>query len=119
MPSSTHNNGKVNSFRDNSPISKNNLFDELFPKDKKPKEQAKDNVGTEEKFAKIIMWSSEGMVQKELTYDHGPSNVTVFVKDKDTDIVLLRKLGSQWFTGNFVGVLSLGNDGSIEIYSRF
>lgn len=119
MPSSTHNNGKVNSFRDNSPISKNNLFDELFPKDKKPKEQAKDNVGTEEKFAKIIMWSSEGMVQKELTYDHGPSNVTVFVKDKDTDIVLFRKLGSQWFTGNFVGVLSLGNDGSIEIYSRF
>lgn len=119
MPSNTHNNGKVNSFRDNSPISKNNLFDELFPKDKKPKEQAKDNVGTEEKFAKIIMWSSEGMVQKELTYDHGPSNVTVFVKDKDTDIVLFRKLGSQWFTGNFVGVLSLGNDGSIEIYSRF
>lgn len=119
MPSSTHNNGKVNSFRDNSPISKNNLFDELFPKDKKPKEQAKDNVWTEEKFAKIIMWSSEGMVQKELTYDHGPSNVTVFVKDKDTDIVLFRKLGSQWFTGNFVGVLSLGNDGSIEIYSRF
>lgn len=119
MPSSTHNNGKVNSFRDNSPISKNNLFDELFPKDKKPKEQAKDNVGTEEKFAKIIMWSSESMVQKELTYDHGPSNVTVFVKDKDTDIVLFRKLGSQWFTGNFVGVLSLGNDGSIEIYSRF
>lgn len=119
MPSSTHNNGKVNSFRDSSPISKNNLFDELFPKDKKPKEQAKDNVGTEEKFAKIIMWSSEGMVQKELTYDHGPSNVTVFVKDKDTDIVLFRKLGSQWFTGNFVGVLSLGNDGSIEIYSRF
>ena len=95
------------------------MFDELFPKDKKPKEQAKDNVGTEEKFAKIIMWSSEGMVQKELTYDHGPSNVTVFVKDKDTDIVLFRKLGSQWFTGNFVGVLSLGNDGSIEIYSRF
>lgn len=119
MPSSTNNNGKVNSFRDNSPIPENSLFDALFSEDKRQKEKAQDNVGAEEKFAKIIMWSSEGMVQKELTYDHGPSNVTVFVKDKDTDIVLFRKLGSQWFTGNFVGVLSLGNDGSIEIYSRF
>ena len=104
--------------QDNSPISKNNLFDELFPKDKKPKEQAQDNVGAEEKLAKIFIWSSEGLVQKELS---DATNGTVFVKDtdKDTDIVLFRKLGSQWFTGNYVGVLSLGNDGSIEIYSRF
>ncbi len=93
---------KINSFCDNSPISENNLFDALFPRDKKQKEQAKDNNVAEEKFAKSFMWSSEGMVQKDLTYD--PTKGIVFVKDKDTDIVLFRKLGSQWFTGNFVGV---------------
>ncbi len=108
---------KINSFCDNSPISENNLFDALFPRDKKQKEQAKDNNVAEEKFAKSFMWSSEGMVQKDLTYD--PTKGIVFVKDKDTDIVLFRKLGSQWFTGNFVGVLSLDNESSIEIYSRF
>lgn len=117
MPSSTHNNGKVNSFRDNSPIPENSLFDALFSEDKRQKEQAQDNVGAKVKFAKIFIWSSEGMVQKELTYD--ATNGAVFVKDKDTDIVLFRKLGSQWFTGNFVGVLSLDNDSSIEIFSRF
>lgn len=115
MPSSTHNNGKVNSFRDNSPIPESNLFDALFSEDKRQKEQAQDNVGAKVKFAKIFIWSSEGMVQKELTYD--ASSGAVFVKD--TDIVLFRKLGSQWFTGNFVGVLSLDNDSSIEIFSRF
>lgn len=114
MPSSTHNNGKVNSFQDNSPISENSLFDALFSKAKGPKEQAQDNVGAEEKHAKIFIWSSEGLVQKELS---DATNGSVFVKDKD--IVLFRKLGSQWFTGNFVGVLSLGNDSCIEIYSRF
>lgn len=117
MPSSTHNNGKVNSFQDNSPISENSLFDALFSKAKGPKEQAQDNVGAEEKHAKIFIWSSEGLVQKELTYD--ATNGAVFLKDKDIDIVLFRKLGSQWFTGNFVGVLSLDNDSSIEIFSRF
>lgn len=117
MPSSTRNNGKVNSFRDNSPIPENSLFDALFSEDKRQKEQAQDNVGAKVKFAKIFIWSSEGMVQKELTYD--ATNGAVFVKDKDTDIVLFRKLGSQWFTGNFVGVLSLDNDSSIEIFSRF
>lgn len=117
MPSSTHNNGKVNSFRDNSPIPESNLFDALFSEDKRQKEQAQDNVGAEEKLAKIFIWSSEGLVQKELS---DATNGTVFVKDtKDTEIVLFRKLGSQWFTGNFVGVLSLGNDSGIEIYSRF
>lgn len=100
MLSSKDNNGTVYSFRDNSPILKNNLFDALFAK---------------VKFAKIFIWSSEGLVQKELTPD--TSNVTVFVKDKA--IVLFRKLGSQWFTGNYVGVLSLGNDSNIEIFSRF
>lgn len=115
MPSSTHNNGKVNSFQDNSPISENSLFDALFSKAKGQKEQAQDNVGAEEKHAKIFIWSSEGFVQKELTSD--ATNGTVFVND--TDIVLFRKLGSQWFTGNYVGVLSLGNDSCIEIYSRF
>lgn len=100
MLSSKDNNGTVYSFRDNSPILKNNLFDALFAK---------------VKFAKIFIWSSEGLVQKELTPD--TSNVTVFVKD--TAIVLFRKLGSQWFTGNYVGVLSLGNDSNIEIFSRF
>lgn len=100
MLSSKDNNGTVYSFRDNSPILKNNLFDALFAK---------------VKFAKIFIWSSEGLVQKELTPD--TSNVTVFVKD--TAIVLFRKLGSQWFTGNYVGILSLGNDSCIEIYSRF
>lgn len=97
MLSSKDNNGTVYSFRDNSPILKNNLFDALFAK---------------VKFAKIFIWSSEGLVQKELTPD--TSNVTVFVKD--TAIVLFRKLGSQWFTGNYVGVLSLGNDSNIEIF---
>lgn len=117
MPSSTHNNGKVNSFQDNSPISENSLFDALFTKAKGQKEQAKDNNVAEEKLAKIFIWSSEGLVQKEL-FD--ATNGTVFVKDtKDTEIVLFRMLGSQWFTGNFVGVLSLGNDSCIEIYSRF
>lgn len=114
MPSSTNNNGKVNSFRDNSPIPENSLFDALFSEDKRQKEKAQDNVGAEEKHAKIFIWSSEGLVQKELS---DATNGTVFVKD--TDIVLFRKLGSQWFTGNFVGVLSLGNDSCIEIYSRF
>lgn len=97
MSSSTHNNGKVNSFRDNSPIPESNLFDALFSEDKRQKEQAQDNVGAKAKFAKIFIWSLEGMVQKELTYD--ASSGAVFVKD--TDIVLFRKLGSQWFTGNF------------------
>lgn len=114
MPSSTNNNGKVNSFRDNSPIPENSLFDALFSEDKRQKEKAQDNVGAEENHAKIFIWSSEGLVQKELS---DATNGTVFVKD--TDIVLFRKLGSQWFTGNFVGVLSLGNDSCIEIYSRF
>lgn len=114
MPSSTNNNGKVNSFRDNSPIPENSLFDAPFSEDKRQKEKAQDNVGAEEKHAKIFIWSSEGLVQKELS---DATNGTVFVKD--TDIVLFRKLGSQWFTGNFVGVLSLGNDSCIEIYSRF
>lgn len=114
MPSSTNNNGKVNSFRDNSPIPENSLFDALFSEDKRQKEKAQDNVGAEEKHAKIFIWSSEGLVQKEQS---DATNGTVFVKD--TDIVLFRKLGSQWFTGNFVGVLSLGNDSCIEIYSRF
>ncbi len=106
---------EINSFQDNSPISenKNNLFNTLFTKAKGQKEQAKDNNVAEEKLAKIFIWSSEGLVQKELS---DATNGSVFVKDKD--IVLFRKLGSQWFTGNFVGVLSLGND-SIEIYSRF
>lgn len=114
MSSSTHNNGKINSFRDNSPIPESNLFDALFSEDKRQKEQAQDNVGAKVKFAKIFIWSSVGLVQKELS---DATNGTVFVKD--TDIVLFRKLGSQWFTGNFVGVLSLGNDSCIEIYSRF
>lgn len=107
MLSSKNNN--VYSFRDNSPI-----FDELFSEDKRQKKQAQDDVVAKVKFAKIFIWSSEGLVQKELS---DATNGTVFVKD--TDIVLFRKLGSQWFTGNYVGVLSLGNDGSIEIYSRF
>lgn len=114
MPSSPHNNGKVNSFRDNSPIPENSLFDALFSEDKRQKKQAKDNNVAEEKFANIFIWSSEGLVQKELKCDD--TNKTVFVKDPS--IVLLRKSGSQCFTGNYVGVLSLGND-SIEIYSRF
>lgn len=111
MLSSKNNN--VYSFRDNSPI-----FDELFSEDKRQKKQAQDDVVAKVKFAKIFIWSSEGLVQKELS---DATNGTVFVKDTDidTDIVLFRKLGSQWFTGNYVGVLSLGNDGSIEIYSRF
>lgn len=115
MPSSTHNNGKVNSFRDNSPISKNNSFNALLSEAKEQNEQVQDNVGAKVKFAKIFIWSSEGLVQKELTSD--TSNVTFFVKDRV--IVLFRKLGPQWFTGNFVGVLSLDNESSIEIYSRF
>lgn len=115
MHSSTHNNGKVNSFRDNSPILENSLSKALFPEAKGKQVQAEDIIAS---ISKIFIWSSEGLVQKELTSD--TSNETVFVKfEKDTDIVLFRKLGSQWFTGNFVGVLSLGNDCCIEIYSRF
>lgn len=115
MSNCKNNKVKVNSFQDNSPISENSLSKELFSEAKGPKEQAQDNVGAAEKLAKIFIWSSEGLVQKELTSDS--TNGTVFVKD--TDIVLFRKLGSQWFTGNYVGVLSLGNDSCIEIYSRF
>lgn len=114
MSNCKNNKVKVNSFQDNSPISENSLSKELFSEAKGPKEQAQDNVGAAEKLAKIFIWSSEGLVQKELS---DAANGTVFVKD--TDIVLFRKLGSQWFTGNFVGVLSLGNDSCIEIYSRF
>lgn len=114
MSNCKNNKVKVNSFQDNSPISENSLSKELFSEAKGPKEQAQDNVGAAEKLAKIFIWSSEGLVQKELS---DATNGTVFVKD--TDIVLFRKLGSQWFTGNFVGVLSLGNDSCIEIYSRF
>ena len=108
---------KINSFQDNSPISenKNNLFNTLFTKAKGQKEQAKDNNVAEEKFANIFIWSSESLDQKELTCDD--TDKTFFVKD--TDIVLFRKLGSQWFTGNYVGVLSSGNDSCIEIFSRF
>lgn len=114
MSNCKNNKVKVNSFQDNSPISENSLSKELFSEAKGPKEQSQDNVGAAEKLAKIFIWSSEGLVQKELS---DAANGTVFVKD--TDIVLFRKLGSQWFTGNFVGVLSLGNDSCIEIYSRF
>ena len=117
MPKCKSKTGKLYFSQDNSTISENNnsLFNTLFSKAKGQKEQAQDNDGAEEKLAKIFIWSSEGLVQKELTSDS--TNGTVFVKD--TDIVLFRKLGSQWFTGNYVGILSLGNDSCIEIYSRF
>ena len=115
MHNSIKNKGKF-SFQDNSPISENNLFDELFSEDKRQKEQTQDNDVAKVKFSKIFIWSSEGLVQKELS---APTNGTVFVKDKDKDIVLFRKLDFQWFTGNFVGILSLGKDCCIEIYSRF
>ena len=120
MPKCKSKTGKLYFSQDNSTISENNnsLFNTLFSKAKGQKEQAQDNDGAEEKLAKIFIWSSDGLVQKELTSDI--SNETVFVKkDTDTDIVLFRKLGSQWFTGNFVGVLSLGNVRCIEIFSRF
>ena len=117
MPKCKSKTGKLYFSQDNSTISENNnsLFNTLFSKAKGQKELAQDNDGAEEKLAKIFIWSSEGLVQKELTSDS--TNGTVFVKD--TDIVLFRKLGSQWFTGNYVGILSLGNDSCIEIYSRF
>lgn len=117
MPKCKSKTGNLYFSQDNSTISENNnsLFNTLFSKAKGQKEQAQDNDGAEEKLAKISIWSSEGLVQKELTSDS--TNGTVFVKD--TDIVLFRKLGSQWFTGNYVGILSLGNDSCIEIYSRF
>lgn len=118
MHSSIKNKGKVYSFQDNSPISKNNSFNALLSEAKEQNERAQDNVDAKVKLAKIFIWLSEGMVQKDLTYD--PTKGIVFVKEtEDTDIVLFRKLGSQWFTGNYVGVLSLGNDICIEIYSRF
>lgn len=112
MRSSIKNKGMVYSFQDNSSISENILSKALFPKAKRKQVQAEDIVAS---ISKIFILSSESLVQKELTPD--TSNVTVFVKDPD--IVLFRKLGSQWFTGNYVGVLSLGNDCCIEIYSRF
>lgn len=115
MHSSIKNKGEVYPFQDNSSISENSLSKALFPEAKRKQVQSEDIVAS---ISKIFIWSSEGLVQKELTSD--TSNETVFVKfEKDTDIVLFRKLGSQWFTGNFVGVLSLGNDCCIEIYSRF
>ncbi len=115
MHSSIKNKGEVYPFQDNSSISENSLSKALFPEAKRKQVQAEDIIAS---ISKIFIWSSEGLVQKELTSD--TSNETVFVKfEKDTDIVLFRKLGSQWFTGNFVGVLSLGNDCCIEIYSRF
>lgn len=118
MHSSIKNKGKVYSFQDNSSISENNLFNTLFTKAKGQNEQAKDNDVAEEKFANIFIWSSEGLVQKELTCDDtNDTDKTVFVKD--TSIVLFRKSGSQLVTGNYVGVLSSGNGSSIEIYSRF
>lgn len=118
MHSSIKNKGKVYPFQDNSSISENNLFNTLFTKAKGQNEQAKDNDVAEEKFAKIFIWSSEGLVQKELTCDDtNDTDKTVFVKD--TSIVLFRKSGSQLVTGNYVGVLSSGNGSSIEIYSRF
>ena len=118
MHSSIKNKGKVYPFQDNSSISENNLFNTLFTKAKGQNEQAKDNDVAEEKFANIFIWSSEGLVQKELTCDDtNDTDKTVFVKD--TSIVLFRKSGSQLVTGNYVGVLSSGNGSSIEIYSRF
>lgn len=118
MHSSIKNKGKVYSFQDNSSISENNLFNTLFTKAKGQNEQAKDNDVAEEKFANIFIWSSEGLVQKELTCDDtNDTDKTVFVKD--TSIVLFRKSGSQLVTGNYVGILSSGNGSSIEIYSRF
>ena len=115
MHSSIKNKGEVYPFQDNSSISENRLSKALFPEAKRKQVQAEDIIAS---ISKIFIWSSEGLVQKELTSD--TSNETVFVKfEKDTDIVLFRKLGSQWFTGNFVGVLSLDNDSSIEIFSRF
>ena len=83
MSNCKNNKVKVNSFQDNSPISENSLSKELFSEAKGPKEQAQDNVGAAEKLAKIFIWSSEGLVQKELS---DAANGTVFVKD--TDIVL-------------------------------